>query len=148
MLSEVKKKDVRVQKSTLILGGRGWGRQGKGISISTMQKGAILWKCVNTFVPHCSFFFQGCSSSQRKRDLSWKVVEHRLRSKAGTSPFPSDCCRASPFQLAHNSAMVASSTRCTTLNHFNYFLLMFMSWNSLTESSCWVGYLTVGDARK
>ena len=29
------------------------GRQGKGISISTMQKGAILRKCVNTFVPHC-----------------------------------------------------------------------------------------------
>ena len=54
MLSEVKK-DLRVQNSTLILGGRGWGRQGKGISISTMQKGAILWKCVNTFVPHCSF---------------------------------------------------------------------------------------------
>ena len=31
------------------------GRQGKGISISTMQKGAILRKCVNTFVPHCRF---------------------------------------------------------------------------------------------
>ena len=46
MLSEVKKK-------TLILGGRDWGRQGKRISISTMQKGAILRKCVNTFVPHC-----------------------------------------------------------------------------------------------
>ena len=54
MLSEVKK-DLRVQNSTLILGGRGWGRQGKGISISTMQKGAILRKCVNTFVPHCSY---------------------------------------------------------------------------------------------
>ena len=53
MLSEVKK-DLRVQNSTLILGGRGWGRQGKGISISTMQKAAILRKCVNTFVPHCS----------------------------------------------------------------------------------------------
>ena len=55
MFSEVKKKkkDLRVQNSTLILGGRGWGRQGKGISISTMQKGAILRKCVNTFVPHC-----------------------------------------------------------------------------------------------
>ena len=52
MLSEVEK-DLRVQNSTLILGGRGWGRQGKGISISTMQKGAILRKCVNTFVPHC-----------------------------------------------------------------------------------------------
>ena len=31
----------------------GWGRQGNGISISTMQKGAILRKCANTFVPHC-----------------------------------------------------------------------------------------------
>ena len=29
------------------------GRQGKGISMSTMQKGAILPKCLNTFVPHC-----------------------------------------------------------------------------------------------
>ena len=38
----------------MILGGRGWGRQGKGISISTILKGAILRKCVNTFVPHCS----------------------------------------------------------------------------------------------
>ena len=42
-----------VQNSTLILGGRDWGRQGKGISISTMQKGAILRKSVSTFVPHC-----------------------------------------------------------------------------------------------
>ena len=55
MLSEVKKKDVRVQNSTLILGERGWGRQGKGLSISTMRKGAILRKCVNIFVPHCSY---------------------------------------------------------------------------------------------
>ena len=37
------------------MGGRGWGRQGKGICISTMQKRAILRKCVNIiFVPHCS----------------------------------------------------------------------------------------------
>ena len=55
MLSEVKK-DLRVQNSTVSLGGRGWGRQGKEISKSTKQKGAILWKCVNTFVPHCSCF--------------------------------------------------------------------------------------------
>ena len=54
MLFEVKKKDLRVQNTTFILGGRGWGRQGKEITISTMQKGAILRKCVNTFVPHCS----------------------------------------------------------------------------------------------
>ena len=52
MLSEVKK-DLRVQNSTLILGGKGWGTQGKGISIFTMQKGAILRKSVNTFVSHC-----------------------------------------------------------------------------------------------
>ena len=47
------KKDLRVQNTTLILGQRGWGRQGRGMSISTMQKGAILRKCVNTFVRHC-----------------------------------------------------------------------------------------------
>ena len=50
---------MRVQNSTLILGGRGWARQGKGISISTMQKGAILWKCVNTFAPHCRTVYYG-----------------------------------------------------------------------------------------
>ena len=64
MLSEVKKKDLRVQNSTLILGGGGWGRQWKGISKSTMQKGAILLKCVNTFVPHygvlASWLFAVC----------------------------------------------------------------------------------------
>ena len=27
---------------------------GKGIGMPTMQKGAILQKCPNTFVPHCS----------------------------------------------------------------------------------------------
>ena len=41
---------MRVQNTALILGERGWGRQGKGISISTMQKGAVLLKCVNTYV--------------------------------------------------------------------------------------------------
>ena len=54
MLSEVKK-NFRIQNSTLTLVGRGWGRQGKGISISTVQKGVILWKCVNSFVPHCRY---------------------------------------------------------------------------------------------
>ena len=52
MLSEVKKR-LEGPNFNIDLGGRGWGRQGKGISISTMQKGAILRKCVNTFVPHC-----------------------------------------------------------------------------------------------
>ena len=49
MLSEVKK-DLRVQNTTLILGERGWGRQGKGIGMSTMQKGAILRKCLKTLL--------------------------------------------------------------------------------------------------
>ena len=49
MLSEVKKR-LEGPKFNIDFG---WGRQGKGISISTMQKGAILRKCVNTFVPHC-----------------------------------------------------------------------------------------------
>ena len=52
MLSEVKK-DLRVQNTTLIFGGRGGGRQGKRIGKSTIQKGGILQKCLNTFVPHC-----------------------------------------------------------------------------------------------
>ena len=93
-------------------------------------------------------FFKGALRVREKETWAERWLSIDYWSKAGTSPFPSDCCRASPFQLAHNSAMVASSTRCTKFNYFNYFLLMFMSWNSLTESSCWVGYLTVGDARK
>ena len=54
MLSEVKK-GLEGPKFKIDFGEEGLGRQGKGISISTMQKGAILWKCVNTFVPNCSF---------------------------------------------------------------------------------------------
>ena len=49
---------MRVQNTTLTLGGRGWGRQGKGIGMPTMQKGAILRKCLNTFVPHCSWEYR------------------------------------------------------------------------------------------
>ena len=30
-------------------------RQGKGIGMSTIQKGAIFGKCLNTFVPLCRF---------------------------------------------------------------------------------------------
>ena len=36
-------------------GGGGGGTQGKGIGMFTMQKGAILKKCLHTFVPYCSF---------------------------------------------------------------------------------------------
>ena len=32
----------------------GYGKQAKGIGMFTMQKEAILRKCLNTFVPHCS----------------------------------------------------------------------------------------------
>ena len=53
MLSEVKKRLEGPKFNIDFGGGRGWGRQGKGIGISTIQKGAILRKCVNTFVPHC-----------------------------------------------------------------------------------------------
>ena len=52
MLSEVKKR-LEGPNFNIDFRGGGWGRQGKGIGISTMQKGAILRKCVNTFVPHC-----------------------------------------------------------------------------------------------
>ena len=38
MLSEVKKR-LEGPKFNIDFGGRGWGRQGKEISISTMQKG-------------------------------------------------------------------------------------------------------------
>ena len=34
--------------------GGGGGKQGEGRGISTVQKGAILLKCLNTFVLQCS----------------------------------------------------------------------------------------------
>ena len=52
MLSEVKER-LEGPKYNIDFGGRGGGRQGKGIGKSTIQKGAILWKCLNTFVPLC-----------------------------------------------------------------------------------------------
>ena len=52
MLSEVKER-LEGPKYNNDFGGKGLGRQGKGIGMSTMQKVAILWKCLNTFVPHC-----------------------------------------------------------------------------------------------
>ena len=33
--------------------GKGRGMQEKGIDVSTMQKGVIVYKCLNTFVSHC-----------------------------------------------------------------------------------------------
>ena len=35
--------------------GRGGGTQGEGIGMFTVQKGVILKKSLNTFVPHCRF---------------------------------------------------------------------------------------------
>ena len=55
MLSEVKRR-LEGPKFNIDFEGKGLGRQGKGISISTMPKGAFLRKCVNTFVPHCRYF--------------------------------------------------------------------------------------------
>ena len=52
MLSEVKER-LEGPKYNIDFGRKGLGRQGKGIGMPTMQKGAILQKCLNTFVPHC-----------------------------------------------------------------------------------------------
>ena len=54
MLSEVKER-LEGPKYNNDFGGKGLGRQGKGIGMSTMQKVAILWKCLNTFVPRCRY---------------------------------------------------------------------------------------------
>ena len=53
MLSEVKE-GLEGPKCNIDFGGRGWDRQGKGIGMATTQKGAVLGKRLNTFVPHCS----------------------------------------------------------------------------------------------
>ena len=76
MLSEVKKR-LEGPKFNIDFGGRGWGRQGKGISISTMQKGAILRKCVNTFVPHCSYKRHIHHKKSQKK--SQKITMHQLK---------------------------------------------------------------------
>ena len=70
MLSEVKKR-LEGPKFNVDFGGRGWGRQEKGISISTMQKGAILRKCVNTFVPHCRSAPKTYDGTQKVND--WAI---------------------------------------------------------------------------
>ena len=41
-------KSLEGPKFNIDFGGRGGSRQGEGISISTMQKGAVLRECVNT----------------------------------------------------------------------------------------------------
>ena len=41
MLSEIKER-IEGPKYNIDFGGRGWGKQGKGIAMSTTQKGAIL----------------------------------------------------------------------------------------------------------
>ena len=40
-------------KYNIDFGGGGRETEGKGIGMSTIKNGAILQKCVNTFVPHC-----------------------------------------------------------------------------------------------
>ena len=75
----------------MILGGRGWGRQGKGISISTMQKVAILRKCVNTLslvvVPwlfvisrfHCKWFHCKCFDNITGIDMYAVLTKHEVK---------------------------------------------------------------------
>ena len=70
MLSEVKEK-LDGPKYNIDSGGRGWGRQEKGIGMSTMQKGAISRKCLDTFLPHCSFIL--CIGLFRKSTLNLHV---------------------------------------------------------------------------
>ena len=36
------------ENTTLVFGGRGWGYPGEGIALSTVEKGAILQKCLNS----------------------------------------------------------------------------------------------------
>ena len=51
MLSKVKER-LKGLKYNIGFGGRGWGYTRKGKSMSTMEKEAILQKCLNTFIPH------------------------------------------------------------------------------------------------
>ena len=53
MLSEVKERLEGPKYNIDFGGGRGWGKQGKGVGMPPMQKGTILRKCLDTFAPHC-----------------------------------------------------------------------------------------------
>ena len=84
MLSEVKER-LEGPKYNIDFGGRGWGRQGKGIAIPTMQKEAILRECLNTFVPHCSFIASAVyimqTTSTKIEDLT-KDDKLKMKSKS------------------------------------------------------------------
>ena len=54
MLSEVIER-IDVPKDNIDIGGRGWGYTGEGDRYVYYAKRAILRKCLNTFVPHCSY---------------------------------------------------------------------------------------------
>ena len=51
MLFAVKERGEGIKHNTGF--GGGGGLQGEGIGLFTVQKGTIIKKCVNTFVPHC-----------------------------------------------------------------------------------------------
>ena len=53
MLSKVKER-LEGPKYNIDFGGKGLGYRGEG-DMSTMQKGVIYGKCLNTFVRHCRF---------------------------------------------------------------------------------------------
>ena len=61
MLSEVKER-LEGPKYNIDFGG-------KGIGMSTMLKGAILWKCLNTFVPHQGLETKEIESQPRLKNL-------------------------------------------------------------------------------
>ena len=52
MLSKVKER-LKGLKYSIGFGVRGGGTQRKGTGMFTMEKEAILQKCLNTVVPHC-----------------------------------------------------------------------------------------------
>ena len=60
--------------TTLILEGGGKGTQGEGIGMSTVQKGCILKKCLNTFVPHCGFNPYSGDTLALKKWLTTKIT--------------------------------------------------------------------------
>ena len=56
----------------------GWRRgggdtKGEWIDMSTMKKGAVLQKCVNTFVVHCSFTTPFIKHKKRKKEKTENI---------------------------------------------------------------------------
>ena len=97
--------------------------------MSTMQKGAILRKCLNTFVPHCSYIkdLLKYKSSGRVSPSSNKHLLYELAAKLKTygdraySVAAPKLWNKLPFDIALSSSVSAFKTKLKTYLFKNSF---------------------------